>query len=89
MAAGSVAATSVISPPRGMAASTRELCTLIDISKCIGCEECVYACREVNTDKFPNPRVEIPRMVPQSRVKVADWSTEQKQAVTERLTPYN
>jgi ferredoxin len=55
MAAGSFAATSVISPPRGMAASTRELCTLIDISKCIGCEECVYACREVNTDKFPNP----------------------------------
>ncbi len=28
-------------------------------------------------------------MVPQSRVKVADWSSEEKRAVTDRLTPYN
>ncbi len=89
LAAGSIAATTVLTPPPGMAASTNELCTLIDISKCIGCEECVYACREVNTDKYPVPLGEIPKMVPQSRVKIADWSSEEKREVTDRLTPYN
>lgn len=89
MAAGSAAAATVLTPPPGMAASTNELCTLIDISKCIGCEECVYACREVNADKYPSPRGEIPKMVPQSRVKIADWSSEEKREVTDRLTPYN
>ncbi|MCP4722963.1 MAG: twin-arginine translocation signal domain-containing protein, partial [Desulfobacteraceae bacterium] len=31
---------------------TQPLATLIDISKCIGCEECVFACQEANADKY-------------------------------------
>lgn len=89
LTAGTVATTQVLKPPPGMAASTKELCTLIDISKCIGCEECVYACQEVNAEKYPDPQGEIPKMVPQSRVKIADWSSEEKREVTDRLTPYN
>jgi formate dehydrogenase iron-sulfur subunit len=63
------------------------LATLIDISKCIGCEECVFACQESNAAKFPRPKKPFPKMVPASRVPVEDWS--EKQDVTDRLTPYN
>jgi ferredoxin len=28
-----------------------QLATLLDISKCVGCGECVAACSEVNADK--------------------------------------
>ncbi|HSL60758.1 MAG TPA: 4Fe-4S dicluster domain-containing protein [Desulfotignum sp.] len=62
------------------------LATLIDISRCIGCEECVYACRQANAPKFPEPERPFPRMYP-SRVKVEDWSD--RKDVTDRLTPYN
>jgi Fe-S-cluster-containing dehydrogenase component len=62
------------------------LATLIDISKCVGCEACVEACREANAAKFPEPKKPFPKMVP-ARVKVSDWSG--KRDVTERLTPYN
>ena len=62
------------------------LVTLLDISRCIGCEECVYACREANEAKYPQPEKPFPKMYP-SRVPVADWSD--KQDVTDRLTPYN
>jgi len=83
--AGVVAAGSI---PSAAAASDgrSHLATLIDIRKCIGCESCVEACREVNTDKFPNPKKPFPKMVP-SRVPVEDWSD--KQEVRDRLTPYN
>jgi len=63
------------------------LATLIDISRCIGCEECVFACREANSDKFPEPEKPFPKMHPESRVRVEDWS--EKRDVTDRLTPYN
>ena len=63
-----------------------QLATLIDISKCIGCEACVEACSEVNSEKYPKPRKPFPKMYPK-RVPVADWSD--KQDVTNRLTPYN
>ena len=63
-----------------------QLATLLDISKCVGCEACVEACSEVNAPKYPNPQKPFPKMVPK-RVPVADWS--EKQDVTERLTPYN
>lgn len=66
--------------------SSEPLATLIDISRCIGCEECVYACREINNDQFPKPEKPFPKMVP-NRVPVEDWSD--KQDVTDRLTPYN
>jgi Fe-S-cluster-containing dehydrogenase component len=63
-----------------------ELATILDIRKCIGCNECVYACREANSHKFPVPKKPFPRMYPE-RVKVTDWSD--RQDVNDRLTPYN
>ena len=64
----------------------QQLATLIDISKCVGCEACVEACREVNSEKYPKPQKPFPQMYPK-RVPVMDWSD--KQDVTDRLTPYN
>lgn len=87
--AGSVAAGTVSFPKTARAASGRELCTLLDIRKCIGCEACVEACRWENEEKFPEPAGEMPVMVPVDRVKVADWSSEEKREVRHRLTPYN
>ncbi len=66
--------------------TANELATLIDIRKCIGCESCVYACKEYNDPKFPKPVKPFPKMYP-ARVKTEDWS--EKQDVTTRLTPYN
>jgi len=63
-----------------------QLATLLDIRKCIGCEACVEACKEVNEPKFPDPKKPFPKMYP-DRVPVMDWS--EKQDVTDRLTPYN
>lgn len=62
------------------------LVTVIDIAKCIGCEACVYACKEANEAKFPEPKKPFPKMVPK-RVPVQDWSD--KRDVSDRLTPYN
>ena len=64
----------------------KQLATLIDISKCIGCEGCVEACSEANADKYPDPQKPFPKMYP-GRVPVEDWS--EKQDVNDRLTPYN
>jgi len=68
------------------AAGKQQLATLLDIRKCIGCEACVEACKEVNETKFPDPKKPFPKMYP-DRVPVMDWSD--KQDVTDRLTPYN
>jgi formate dehydrogenase iron-sulfur subunit len=65
---------------------TGQLATLLDISKCVGCGECVAACSEANADKYPDPQKPFPEMYP-PRAKVSDWSD--KQDVDERLTPYN
>ena len=65
---------------------SKQLATLIDISKCIGCEACVDACSEANTEKYPDPKKPFPKMYP-DRVPVEDWS--EKQDVNDRLTPYN
>jgi Fe-S-cluster-containing dehydrogenase component len=62
------------------------LATLIDISRCVGCGECVMACQEANQTAYPRPQKPFPKMYP-PRVKVADWS--EKQDVDDRLTPYN
>ncbi len=83
------AGSGLASAARAAAGPKRELCTLLDLSKCIGCEECVHACREVNGHKFPEPRKPFPVMRPVDRVKTADWSSPEKRAVTDRLTPYN
>jgi Fe-S-cluster-containing dehydrogenase component len=63
-----------------------QLATLIDVSRCIGCEACVDACKQSNDAKFPRPVKPFPKMVP-ARVKVEDWS--EKKDVRNRLTPYN
>lgn len=68
--------------------SGQELATLIDIRKCVGCEACVEACREVNDFKYPEPEKTFPKMYP-NRFKVADWSDEGGREVRDRLTPYN
>jgi Fe-S-cluster-containing dehydrogenase component len=87
-AAGSVAASTTLA--KTATALTREkqepLATLIDISKCIGCEACVYACKESNGHKFAKPEKPYPKMYPDT-VPVEDWS--EKREVTDRLTPYN
>jgi Fe-S-cluster-containing dehydrogenase component len=70
----------------GTDAGEEPLATLIDISRCIGCEECVYACQDANAHKFPEPEKPFPKMVP-DRVPVEDWSD--RRDVTDRLTPYN
>ena len=84
-AAGALGASAISSPARG--AQGKELATLIDIRKCIGCEACVEACRDANQSKFPRPRKPFPKMIPATTVKVSDWS--EKKDVTDRLTPYN
>jgi Fe-S-cluster-containing dehydrogenase component len=85
-----VAAAIVVSSAPHVLATEREadqqLATLIDISRCIGCESCVDACREANESKFPRPVKPFPKMYP-ARVKVEDWSD--KKDVRDRLTPYN
>lgn len=63
-----------------------ELATLLDISKCVGCGECVSACSESNASKKPEPQKPFPKMYP-PRVKVEDWSD--RRDVDDRLTPYN
>lgn len=90
-AAGSAAAVAVAAPAvRAARAVSPEpgdpLVTVIDIARCIGCEECVYACRESNAAKYPEPVTPFPEMIPK-RVPVEDWS--HRRAETDRLTPYN
>lgn len=87
-AAGSVAAAAPLAKAAKSITpkASESLATLIDISKCVGCEECVFACQESNAHKFPEPEKPFPKMYPQ-KVPVQDWSD--KLDVTERLTPYN
>ena len=88
MTAGAVASKAI---PKAVRAEDQdqELCTLLDIRKCIACEACVEACREVNEEKYPEPEGPMPDMLPRDRVKIADWSSEEKREITDRLTPYN
>lgn len=87
-AAGTVAGTAPLARAANAVGSDAvdPLVTIIDISKCIGCEECVYACRASNAPKFPVPKKPFPKMFP-DRVPVQDWS--ERQEVSDRLTPYN
>lgn len=88
VAAGVTCASQVPLPASAKPKSPQELATLIDIRKCVGCEECVEACREANDAKYPKPEKPFPKMYP-SRVKASDWSNEEKREVRDRLTPYN
>ncbi len=86
-AISSVATAGVAKAANALTQEKKEpLVTLLDISKCIGCEECVYACQQANADKYPNPEKPFPTMIPK-RVPVEDWSD--RTNVTDRLTPYN
>jgi Fe-S-cluster-containing dehydrogenase component len=80
LAAGAGTAKAALAP------GDNHLATLIDISRCVGCGECVMACQEANQTAYPRPQKPFPKMYP-PRVKVADWS--EKQDVDDRLTPYN
>jgi Fe-S-cluster-containing dehydrogenase component len=91
---GSIAAAGTVVAGMGMAKAAdalvsekkEPLATLLDIRKCIGCEECVHACRDVNAAKYPEPEKPFPKMYPKT-VPVQDWSD--KREVIDRLTPYN
>lgn len=82
LAASSIPGAAVAAKPD----DRKQLTTLLDIRKCIGCEACVEACSEVNSTKYPDPQKPFPKMVP-NRVPVEDWS--EKRDVNDRLTPYN
>ena len=88
MAAAAGVAASSLPGTEALAGSdeSKQLATLIDISKCVGCEACVDACSEANADKYPDPQKPFPKMIP-NRVPVEDWS--EKRDVNDRLTPYN
>lgn len=73
-----------------LAATTAKVGTVIDLTKCDGCQDrqvpaCVEACRQVNQHRFPEPVENIQPYWPQA--KYEDWS--KKRDITDRLTPYN
>ncbi len=85
LAACAVAASGITAQAAG-ADKDKQLATLLDIGKCIGCGACVEACSEANGGKHPEPGKPFPKMYP-GRVKAEDWSD--KRDVNDRLTPYN
>jgi formate dehydrogenase iron-sulfur subunit len=85
-ALGLAAGSAVATPQAVQAAGSGTLCTVFDLKKCIGCEECVNSCREQWQSSVPDPVKPIPRMYPK-RVPVQDWSG--RKDVQDRLTPYN
>lgn len=85
-AAVACAAATATIPLTVKALDQEPLATLHDLRKCVGCGECVTACRDMNQRFFPEPVRPFPKMYPK-RVKAEDWS--EKRDVTDRLTPYN
>ncbi len=86
---GAAAASGLLLPEPSQASSSKALCTLFDLRKCIGCEACVKACRDINDHKFPVLEGSIPERFPRNRVQIADWTSPEKRAVRNRLTPFN
>lgn len=92
--AGAIAAatTAAIPKSRLMAApNSSSLATLIDLTRCNGCEgekvpRCVATCRTKNSNRFPDPD---PKLIKDYWPKKyhEDWS--KKRDLTWRLTPYN
>ena len=85
-AALGVAAGQAVAPNLALAAPGAELTTLLDLKKCIGCEECVAGCREQWQSSVPDPVDPMPKPFP-PRVPIEDWSKDKD--VQNRLTPYN
>ena len=86
---GAAAASSLLLPGTVTASNGENLCTLLDLRKCIACGACVEACRDINVHKFPVLEGPIPVKFPRTRVKIADWTSPAKRAVRDRLTPFN
>ena len=86
---GAAAASSLLLPRTVTASNGEDLCTLLDVRKCIACGACVEACRDINAHKFPELEGPMPAMFPRSRVDIADWTFPEKRAVRDRLTPFN
>ncbi len=84
LAVSGLALPAALAAPAGQ--SDQDLCTLLDLSKCIGCEACVDACRDQWQADLPDPVQPIPRPLP-ARVPTEDWSG--RKQVRDRLTPYN
>lgn len=87
---GGVASTATLAatalPAAAATEKDKQIATLIDIEKCVGCESCVEACRDKNQANMPKVKKPFPPMVPR-RAKPEDWSD--KKDITDRLTPYN
>lgn len=91
-AASVAAATSLYRPKQAQATSlTDKVVTLIDITRCNGCEDldgpqCVSACRKKNHHRFPTPD---PKMLKDywPRKGFEDWS--KRRDIDSQLTPYN
>ncbi len=85
-AAAGLAVSGLALPQAVQAATGQELCTLLDLSRCIGCEACVDGCRDAWQATVPDPVANIPQPFPE-RVPIEDWS--RRKDVQDRLTPYN
>ena len=64
IAAAAIAVSNVPQVLASQRETDRQLATLVDVSRCIGCEACVDACKESNEAKFPSPVKPFPKMVP-------------------------
>ncbi len=76
--------------PKGGEAKPGRYATLIDLTKCDGCQGepiplCIKACREENSSRYPKPQRPIPNYWP--RPFYEDW--EPKKDKIDTLTPYN
>lgn len=76
--------------PQPTWAKPGEFATLIDLTKCDGCQQekmprCVEACRVLNEKRFPVPQKPIKNLWPQKSHD--DWSD--RKDVISTLTPYN
>ncbi len=85
LAAGAVVLSGAEKAARALAAKEKEVAVVIDISRCIGCEACVHACRGKNSAAYPQPVENILPYWPQKGYE--DWSDQRER--TDRLTPYN
>ena len=85
LAAGAVVLSGAHKISKVYADSSNEVAVVLDITKCIGCEICLKACRGKNSAVYPEPQEDIMPYWPQKSYE--DWSDQRDR--TDRLTPYN